>query len=349
MWVSAAGPALDLRTATLPDAQWVRLSLAISHGQPECLTSLHVAVGPPSPPASALAAQKDTANTGVVKLLKSISASEPMQMSHCSSCGSKLPCQPSVVSVGFKCTSAFCTGNCATLNAPQYTPEELEAPSFLGRDHRLRELHGFCESSTQTQSRCSVCALPSREQPSLLVLGTKCPICKGFCVSPTAPSLPVYCIDARQVYQDISQRLQSEKEQFPHPLCSLGAATPHMINLQHLGLHQLPFSSEVFCSLGHLFRTLPPSVTALTLVFKRDYVLMPPHERGLLFQAIALIRQLEELHLPTWYFHMQLHACDESMCVDALRGLPKLRAVVVPAHAGWENTLPAGLPFETSK
>lgn len=347
-WVAAAGPTLDLSTVCLPESQWVRLSMAISQAHPEDLISLQVAVGPPSTRA-ATTCSKDTANTGVIKLLKSIASSESMQVSHCCSCGSQLPCRPAVVSLGFKCKSLYCTGHCATLNAPQYTPAELEAPSFLGPDHLLRELHSFCTSSTQTQSRCSMCSETTRGQPALLVLGSKCPLCKGFCVSPTAPSFPAYCIDARKVHVDITQQLQSEKEEpFPHPLCALGAATSEMINLKHLGLHQLPFSSEVFVSLGQVFRNLPSSVTELTLAFKREYFLMAPHERGLLFEAVALIRGLEVLRLPTWYFHLQMHACGESMCFDALRSLPRLRAVIVPHDAGWGGKLPAGLPFKTS-
>lgn len=127
-------------------------------------------------------------------------------------------------------------------------------------------------------------------------------------------------------------------------LHTLAGVVPQMSRLQHLGLHHLPLQAPLMPPLGQVLLALPPSLTSLTLATgamdKASNNISTPQLRSMLFNAIALVKSLKELHMPAW----DQVVGQDIECVQPLYLLPHLEVVWV-REVKKTSAFPAGVTF----
>jgi hypothetical protein len=111
-----------------------------------------------------------------------------------------------------------------------------------------------------------------------------------------------------------------------HALCTLSGVLPQLTALQHVGLHNLQLQTQLITELSQVLMSLPPSVTALTLETADSVNEVGPWQRSILFNSIALVKSLRELHMPDW----EVIVGNDVSCLEPLYHLPHLDAVYVP-------------------
>jgi hypothetical protein len=117
---------------------------------------------------------------------------------------------------------------------------------------------------------------------------------------------------------------------------------PQLTTLRHLGLHHLQPHALLMPSLGQLLMNLPPSVTTLTLTTAPSGKLgVGRLQRSILFNAIASVRSLRELHMPTW----EDVVGEDGACFEPLSQMPHLEAVFVE-KIGQSSAYPKWLGFK---
>jgi hypothetical protein len=109
-------------------------------------------------------------------------------------------------------------------------------------------------------------------------------------------------------------------------LSTLAGVLPQLPSLKHFGLYNLQLQAQMMPALGHVLLDLPPSVTALTITFAAGERNLSPLQRGMLFNAIALVRGLRELYMPDW----DAVVLNDVACMEPLYRLPHLQAMYVP-------------------
>jgi hypothetical protein len=117
-------------------------------------------------------------------------------------------------------------------------------------------------------------------------------------------------------------KLRSSRESAP-VLSTLAGLLPQLTALQHVGLHNLRLQPQPLTEVRQVLMSLPPSVTALTLSTKLSFQEVGPRQRSILFNSIASVKSLRELHMPNWW---DIVGDDES-CVEPLYYMPQLQAV----------------------
>jgi hypothetical protein len=112
-----------------------------------------------------------------------------------------------------------------------------------------------------------------------------------------------------------------------HMLRAFAGVLPQLTTLQHVGLHNLPLQTQLIPALGQVLMSFPPSVTTLTLTTAASVETMDVGLllRSMLFKAIALVKNLRELHIPNWE---DIVGRDEA-CLEPLYQLPRLETVYV--------------------
>jgi hypothetical protein len=143
------------------------------------------------------------------------------------------------------------------------------------------------------------------------------------------------------------------REQFPsdsnhgdirecaHVLSTLAGVLPQLTTLQHVGLHNLQLQPQLITELSQVLMSLPPSVTALTLRAAASVQQVGPRQRSILFNSIASVKSLRELHMPNWVDIVG----DDGACVEPLCHMPHLEAVYV-TEVKESSAFPAELGFK---
>jgi hypothetical protein len=137
-------------------------------------------------------------------------------------------------------------------------------------------------------------------------------------------------------------RKHARESECAHVLNTLEGLLPQMTSLTHLGLHHLQPHALLMPLLGQVLMNLPPSVNALTLTTAAS-----PNfgvgrlQRNMLFNAIAMVRSLRELHMPDW----ENVVGNDGTCLESLIQMPHLEAVYV-SKIGQSSAFPEWLGFK---
>jgi hypothetical protein len=136
------------------------------------------------------------------------------------------------------------------------------------------------------------------------------------------------CFTSEEVDLPSPEQLRTDPNQLSirectHVHSALSGVLPQLTALQHVGLHNLQLQTQLITGLSQVLMSLPPSVTALTLRAAASVQQVGPRQRSILFNSIASVKSLRELHMPNWW---DIVGDDES-CVEPLYYMPQLQAV----------------------
>jgi hypothetical protein len=175
------------------------------------------------------------------------------------------------------------------------------------------------------------------------------------CIKSTTSSMVHVLPDCARNLTDTLNRLQSlradgvvnhklaKQSECAQALNTLAGVLPQLTSLTHLGMHHLQLHAQLMPSLGQVLMNLPPSVTALTLTTAASA--KQPEvgrlQRSMLFNAIALVKSLRELHMPNW----EDTVGDDGACFEPLSQVPHLQAVYVE-KIGQSSAFPEWLGFK---
>jgi hypothetical protein len=116
-------------------------------------------------------------------------------------------------------------------------------------------------------------------------------------------------------------QLHEIEAEWVHVLRTLAGVLPQLTGLRCVGLHNLPVKTQLMPVLGQVLMSLPPSVTALSLIIapssRHD---VDSLQRRMLFKAIGLVRSLRELHIA----NLEDIVGSDRACLEPLSRLPHL-------------------------
>jgi hypothetical protein len=277
-WVASCTPVLDFQGVTLSPMQWMRLSAACSQINRSAVTTLHLNAAPVP-----IAMQSRPLSEFQHVLLSWRHA--PSARAMCCGCGTTHCGKATKFSVGFKCGGYKFSGNrCWRIVALEYAPiYDIETVLMIsssagnGGYAIFQEIQQYAALVPCLHQKCVAGNHRTSSRPDLLCPGFSCPNCRRFCImldetTPccslfgNCPRFPSAVLSGQSVPQfSAAHRDGGMGSESMHALYMMGGAAAGMLELKHLGVHQLPLAFQAISALGQLLSSLACKLVRLTV------------------------------------------------------------------------------------